>query len=237
MIDKSSILIVDDEHEICNLLCDELSEEGYLCDIALDGDSALRKLEEKNFALVLLDIKLPGRSGIELLQEISHNYCGTVVIMITALDDVSTAVETMKLGAIDYIVKPFDLGKIKSSVSVALEVKNCVRERKGYYILDNNLYYYTEENFTEIDAIAQGVEAKLNLCDNHFDNITERTARIAEELEIDEDQIQGWLEMRTHINGRNQAIVHKFEGSSIAQIKMGIAKEYRYDIDSDFFGS
>lgn len=227
---KPSVLIVDDENTVCELLSDELSEQGYLCDAALDGNIALDKLKSNTFDVALVDIRLPTISGIELLQEISQNCRNTVVIMITAINDVDTAVKTMKLGAADYIVKPFDLERIKSSIIAALEMRSCVCEWEGYYILDND----KEEDFDEMNAIAQGVEAKLDLYDNRFNAVNERTIKIAKELEIDEDQIQRWAESRARANRKNQTIVHKFEQSSMAQIKMGITKKYQCDEDSWF---
>lgn len=84
---------------VCDLLREELSERGYLCTTVLRGDEALAKLAEQHFQVVLLDIRLPGMSGMEVLREIWLNHGNTATIMITAVNDVDTAVAAMKLGA------------------------------------------------------------------------------------------------------------------------------------------
>jgi len=65
---KPSVLIADDEQVVCDVLCDELSERGYLCTTVLNGNDALTKLEAEDFAVLLLDIRLPGMSGIDVLR-------------------------------------------------------------------------------------------------------------------------------------------------------------------------
>ncbi len=128
MISKNPrVLIVDDEQVVCDLLHDELSEGGYQCTTVLSGDDALAKLAAQDFDVVLLDIRLPGMSGMEVLREIWLNHGNTATIMITAVNDVGTAVEAIKLGASDYIVKPFGLNKIDTSIRTALETKRAAK--------------------------------------------------------------------------------------------------------------
>ncbi len=172
---KSRVLIVDDEQVVCDLLCDELSERGYLCTAVLSGDDALTKLAKEDFGVVLLDIRLPGMSGMEVLREIWLNYRNMAVIMITAVNDVDTAVLSMKWGASDYIVKPFDLVRIDTSIRTALETKQAAKE-----------------SFTEMDAIARGVEAKLDPFAAFSKVVTERTVKIARQLDLPEEEIQRW---------------------------------------------
>ena len=160
---------------VCDLLCDELSERGYLCTAVLSGDDALTKLAKEDFGVVLLDIRLPGMSGMEVLREIWLNYRNMAVIMITAVNDVDTAVLSMKWGASDYIVKPFDLVRIDTSIRTALETKQAAKE-----------------SFTEMDAIARGVEAKLDPFAAFSKVVTERTVKIARQLDLPEEEIQRW---------------------------------------------
>ena len=142
---KPNVLIVDDEQVVCDLLCEELSERGYLCTAVLTGDDAMARLATEDFEVVLLDIRLPGMSGMEVLREMWLNHGNTATIMITAVNDVDTAVLAMKWGASDYIVKPFDLDRVATSIRVALEAKSA-----------------TEKTTTEMDAIACGVGARLD---------------------------------------------------------------------------
>ena len=118
---KARVLIVDDEQVVCDLLHDDLSDRGYLCATALNGDEALKNLAKQDFDVVLLDIRLPGMSGMEVLREIWLNHSKTATIMITAVNDVDTAVEAMKLGASDYIVKPFELDRVDASIRTTLD--------------------------------------------------------------------------------------------------------------------
>lgn len=186
---KPSVLIVDDEQVVCDLLNEELSERGYLCTVVLSGDDALAKLATQEFAAVLLDIRLPGMSGMEVLREIWLNYSRTATIMITAVNDVNTAVEAMKLGASDYIVKPFDLDKVATSIHTALEAKKV-----------------TGKPSTRMDAIARGAEAKLDPLSNYSKLITERTIDIARKLDIPEEEIQRWVAARDKLEAEKARV-------------------------------
>ena len=106
---RERILVVDDEAMVRKLLCQKLSREGYQCQEAGSAEQALDKLRDNPTELVILDIKMPGKSGIELLPEIKANYADTAVIMATALNDASIVTQCMKQGAYDYICKPFNL--------------------------------------------------------------------------------------------------------------------------------
>ena len=92
---RPAILIVDDEETICDIICEELSAQGYVCDVALNAEDALVELKRRNFDVALLDIKLPGISGIGLLRTIEKCYQMTAIIMITAVKDVDAAVFTV----------------------------------------------------------------------------------------------------------------------------------------------
>ena len=104
-----TVLIVDDDEAICELISEGLLEDGYSCDIASTADEALTKLHNYRFDIALLDIKLPGKSGMELLRAFQTLFQNTEVVMITAVKDLDTAIQAMKLGASDYVVKPFTI--------------------------------------------------------------------------------------------------------------------------------
>lgn len=117
------MLIVDDEQSVCHLLCSELDEHGYVCTPAKSGNDALNILAAQDFDVALLDIRMPGISGMDLLKKMRLNHSHVAAIMLTAVNDVSTAVEAMKLGAMDYIVKPFDLDKVVATIRATLQTK------------------------------------------------------------------------------------------------------------------
>lgn len=129
---RGTILIADDEESIRGILCRRLEAEGYICDTASDGKEALWKAFIKDFDLVIMDIKMPGMSGIEALPQMVNNHPDVAVIMLTAVVDADTAVEAMKLGAYDYVTKPFDLDDLTIRVEKALERRRLILESKEY---------------------------------------------------------------------------------------------------------
>ena len=118
---RERILIVDDEYLIRWSLQRELSKDGYDAQAVEDGEAALRSVRESPPDLMLLDIQLPGMSGIQVLQQVKAIDQEIVVIMITAYGMVDTAVAAMKAGAYDYINKPFNLEGVKLSIRKGLE--------------------------------------------------------------------------------------------------------------------
>jgi two-component system, NtrC family, response regulator HydG len=124
------ILIVEDEAQMCELLMSFFSEKGYRVDTIQNGEGALGRLEEQDYALVITDIKLPGMSGLELLARIRVDWPEVAVIIMTAFSSISSAVEAMKLGAEDYIGKPFQLDELAITVEKALERLSLRREVK-----------------------------------------------------------------------------------------------------------
>jgi len=117
---KRKILVVDDDKEICDILTEMLTEEGYQTFSALSGRLALDTVEKKKPELVLLDIKMPKMDGIEVLKRIKKIDKEVVVVMITGYGSLGTAKEAMRLGAYDYVTKPFDLDSIKVVIRDAL---------------------------------------------------------------------------------------------------------------------
>lgn len=116
----TTILIVDDEERIRRLLKLYLTKEGYASEEAADGVSAIRKMEEKDYDMVLLDIMLPEIDGLEVIKEI-RKIKDTPIIMITARGDEGQRVEGFQAGADDYIVKPFSPREVMLRVAAILK--------------------------------------------------------------------------------------------------------------------
>jgi heterodisulfide reductase subunit A len=110
------ILVVDDELIVRDSIKDWLEDEGFAVDAAESGPDALKLLSEQPYHLMLTDIKMPGMDGVELLQKAKQDYPDLCVVMMTAYATVETAVEAMKIGALDYLLKPFDIDSIVSKV-------------------------------------------------------------------------------------------------------------------------
>ena len=116
------LLIVEDEDTLCTSLQRVFAREGYEVDIADSAESAFKLLEHKSYDLIITDIILPGISGIELLAKYRKTNPAQKVIIITAFASLTTAVESLKVGACDFIVKPLMHDEMKRAVRKALEI-------------------------------------------------------------------------------------------------------------------
>jgi DNA-binding NtrC family response regulator len=116
-----NILAIDDEKNIRHLIKNEFALEGFKVTTASDGEEGLKIFDDRKFDVVLLDIKLPGVSGIETLRKLKQKSSAAQVIMITGHGDIKSAVECIKLGARDYVTKPFKLDELISLARKALE--------------------------------------------------------------------------------------------------------------------
>ena len=116
----AEILIVDDDDVIRDTVFELLSTD-YKCDTAETAEQALAKLEAEQFEVVLTDISLPGLSGRELLSRVLMLYPGTPVIIVSGISDQEHAEELLKLGAFDYLIKPFRLEVVEESIKRALQ--------------------------------------------------------------------------------------------------------------------
>ncbi|MCS6803787.1 MAG: sigma-54 dependent transcriptional regulator [Acidobacteriota bacterium] len=125
-----SILIVDDEPIVRESLQNWFREENYLVDVAASGKEALDKLTRQTWDLFLLDIKMPGMDGLELQRKIKQIHPSATIIIMTAYASVETAVEAMKQGAYDYLVKPFDPDDLERIVHKAVEHAQLLSENR-----------------------------------------------------------------------------------------------------------
>lgn len=123
MKDNKTILIIDDEKGVGDILKKILTKEGYNVHAVTKGQDGIKFVNEKDVHLVILDIKMPEMDGIEVLQKIHETKKNIVVIMLTAYGTLTTAREAMRLGAYDYITKPFDNEFVKAMVKEGLESK------------------------------------------------------------------------------------------------------------------
>jgi len=127
---RARILVVDDELSMREFLAILLDGEGYLVDQAENAEDALFCMAEQHYEMVISDVSMPGLGGIELLTRIKAESPDTAVLMITAFTTAEQAVEAMKLGAYDYIGKPFKVEEVKVLVRKALEKQSLVQENK-----------------------------------------------------------------------------------------------------------
>ncbi|HEV7780891.1 MAG TPA: sigma-54 dependent transcriptional regulator [Chitinophagaceae bacterium] len=126
----ADILIIDDEKAIRKTLTEILSFEGYKIEEAADGEEGLKKFREKNYDLVLCDIKMPKVDGIEFLQKAGEINPDVPIIMISGHGNIETAVDAVKKGAYDYISKPPDLNRLLITIRNAMDKSSLVTETK-----------------------------------------------------------------------------------------------------------
>jgi DNA-binding NtrC family response regulator len=128
----ATILVVDDEESIREVLCRKLRSRGYTCEAAADGEEALWRAFMCDFDLVLMDVRMPKMSGMDVLPRMVVDHPDTSVLMLTAIADTQTAVEAMKLGAYDYVTKPFNMDDVLLRVEKALERRRLLLENREY---------------------------------------------------------------------------------------------------------
>jgi len=127
---KARILVVDDEESIREFLNIMLRKEGYDVTCVEDGQKATEMLKKKSFEMVISDLQMPHVTGLELLKFTKENYPDTLFMLITAFGTTETAVEAMKMGAYDYITKPFKLDEVRINISNALRSKTLETENR-----------------------------------------------------------------------------------------------------------
>lgn len=192
---RERILIVDDEELVRRLLHQKLAGEGYRCEEASSADQALDELRSNPVELVLLDIRMPGKSGAELLPKIMASYPDTAVIMITATTDTHIAIQCMKQGAYDYLTKPFNLDEVALSIARALGKRRLELENRDY---QQHLEEKVEAQASKIrasflsavTALAYALEAKDKYTSGHSQRVAEISVATAKELGMPQDRIK-----------------------------------------------
>lgn len=158
---KGSVLIIDDEEEIRESIELLLSSEGVATDTAATGEEGLRKVEENHYDLVMLDLMLPGKSGMDVLKDVQRIDPTLPVVIITAIGALETAVTAIKQGAFDYITKPWNNEKLLVIVTNAIkqrqltsenqQLRRALKERFGY----SNIVGKSEKMLRVLDLVTQ----------------------------------------------------------------------------------
>lgn len=186
---RARILIVDDEPAIREILSRWLVDEGYDCGQAHDVDAALSELASADYELMISDIRMPGRSGLELLDQARQTFPDLAVIMLTAVDDRETAIHTLEAGAYGYVIKPFDRNELLISVINALE-----RRRLTLLSMDHQrqLEAQVRERTSELRRREEEIALRLVTATEHRDAETgAHIRRIGQYSEILAEE-RGW---------------------------------------------
>ncbi|MHB8468004.1 MAG: response regulator [Acidimicrobiales bacterium] len=130
--DTAATLIVEDDATVANLIATLLSEEGYRCTLAVSGEEARARLSESPFALALVDVMMPGESGLELVADIATEFPDLAVVMVTGVDDPHLAELALQSGAYGYVVKPFRVNELLITVANASR-RRCIEIERDTY--------------------------------------------------------------------------------------------------------
>ncbi|HET9401021.1 MAG TPA: HD domain-containing phosphohydrolase [Candidatus Acidoferrales bacterium] len=194
---SAHVLVVDDEEAIRDVVCTLLEAQGYNCVPAGNGKLALTQLQANSLDLVLSDMVMPEMDGLKLLEWVRAHDKDLPVIMVTAMHDLSTALEAIRRGAYDYILKPFEKDQLFLSVRRALEHRQLVLENRNY---QRNLEKLVEERTAQLRGALQQLERSyddtlealggaLDLKDaeteGHCKRVTAYTLAIAKSLNVD----------------------------------------------------
>lgn len=166
---KPKILIVDDEPDICKALEFLLKREDYNVSASNTGEDAIEKIKNDSFDIVITDLKMGKVDGMQVLEKIKETSPDTAVIMMTAFASVESAVEAMKKGATDYIVKPFHNEEIKLTVKRVLEQKNIIREnialkqQVSQYMACRDFVANSESMLKIVETLEKVIPTKSNI--------------------------------------------------------------------------
>jgi len=192
---KGQALIVDDELYIQEILKTTLEEDGFDCVAVGDAEAAMNALASGSFDIAFSDIRMPGKPGTELLVEIKAAFPEVVVLMITALDSTGTAVESMRLGAYDYIVKPFNLDQVLIAANRALDkrrLENVSRDYQKYLlqIADERAVETRRLFYAMTQAFIHLLELKTPYYEGHAQRVAEKARYVARELKMTDDGVR-----------------------------------------------
>ena len=190
----ANILIVDDERVIREVLSERLTEVGHRCTVAPNAFDALKAVGEQSFDLVLCDIDMPGKDGISLLQDIKGEHPEMDVVMVTGVVDTDTAIRAIRLGASDYLTKPFNLEEVVITVDRLLDKQRLVRENREYQVgLEQKVQERTRQLEDAYRVTLEALVAALDIRDTETQDHSIRVARftymLAEKMGVTEPAI------------------------------------------------
>ncbi len=196
------VLVIDDELAIRDLVVTRLLTLGYQCECASNGTEGLRLAATGDYALVLLDVKLPGRDGIQLLKDIKAACEDTAVVMVSSIADNSVIANTLRLGAYDYIVKPFNLERLVITVERALERRRLILQNRNYQhnlesmvqektvALRNALFKVQHGYRMTLEALVTALDIREHETQAHSKRVREYTLHLARRVGIDGEELE-----------------------------------------------
>ena len=193
--DRVSILVVDDQEFIRTLVRERLEMAGYLVEEACNGIEALEKLYAGRYEVLLTDIRMPEMDGIALLKEVTSRFPDVAGVVMSAHAELDTAVAALKIGACDYITKPFNFDVLLITIENSIRKKALERELQDY---QNNLEKKVKEQtdlinqmyIRSIDALIKALEAKDYYTRGHSQRVTMYSVAIGKEMRLPQGQLE-----------------------------------------------
>jgi len=197
-----SLLVVDDEEPIRNALRKFLTQQGYDVSVAGSGEEALKVLQRQKIACMLLDVRMPGKSGIDLVPQVMEIEPNMAILMLTAVNDATTAALCMQRGAMDYLTKPIDLSDLARAVLRAVRRRDSMLEQQHLnQWLKEEVALRTAElrreraklerlSVATLEALVNALEAKDAYIRGHSARVADLSAMIAAELGMNDEQVE-----------------------------------------------
>jgi putative two-component system response regulator len=192
---RGKILVVDDEIYIQEILQATLQDAGFECVTVNNAESALSALASENFDLAFTDIRMPGKQGTELLRDIKSSFPNVVVIMVTAIDSAGTAIESIRMGAYDYIIKPFNLDQVLVAAERGLDkirLESANREYQRYLeqIAEERAAETRRLFYSMTQVFLRLLDLKVPFNEGHALRVAEKARYVARELRMTEDGVR-----------------------------------------------
>lgn len=197
-----SLLVVDDEEPIRNALKKFLTQQGYDVATAASGDDALRILQRQKISVLLLDVRMPGKSGIDLVPQVLEIEPSVAILMLTAVNDATTAALCMQRGAMDYLTKPIDLADLARAILRAIRRRDSIIEQANLnQWLKEEVAVRTAElrreraklerlSVATLEALVNALEAKDPFIRGHSTRVADLGALIAAELGLGDEEVE-----------------------------------------------
>ena len=221
VVEKATILVIDDEKAMRDSCCQVLTKEGYQAETAVDGDTGLQKIRELKPDLVLVDLKMPGMSGMELLEKVADIDPNIVCVVITGYATIESAVEAMKRKAYDFLPKPFTPDELRIITKRGLEKRRLALEsarlqqeketmRKNFITLVSHQLRSPLGSVKQyLGVIKEGFAGEV--ASKQKELMEKAVARVDDLLQLIDD----WLDM-SHIEAGN--LIEKFEPVDLVTI-------------------
>lgn len=199
---RVGILVVDDEDAIRNALARFLTRRGYEVRMAASGEEALARLKESGIALMLLDVRMPGMSGLDVVPEALHVNPDVAIVMLSAVTDATSAAICMQRGAMDYLTKPIELTDLAGAIERALRRRDTMlQERQISSWLREELEHRARElerqqkkleqlSVATLEALINALEAKDRYLSGHSARVAAFAATIAQQFGMSDDEIE-----------------------------------------------